>query len=122
MSGSPPPTQTDRVTLLSDSTRRQICSILTDPDPPVSERDLAIELATRCHDASAADITPSQRRQQLIELHHHQLPKLADYGLICYNRPTRTVSITAAGCEAVETVTSRPQEPTTTVPGVSNEA
>lgn len=109
MSKSSPPT-TERVALLTDQTRRRICSILSDPDPPVSERDLAVELAMRCLDKPATEITADERRHYLIQLHHHQLPKLADYGLITYDRSTRTVSITAAGCDALDsTLNTRPK-------------
>lgn len=101
MSIPPHHSTTDRVELLSDPTRRRICSILSSPDPPVSERDLAVELATRFLDRPAADITADQRRQQQIHLHHHQLPKLADHGLIVYDQSTRTVSITAEGYETL---------------------
>ena len=104
-------TNTDYVELLSDPTRRRICSILSSPDPPVSERDLAVELAIRFLDRPAADITAEQRRQQRIQLHHHQLPKLADYGLIVYDQPTQTVSITAEGYEALSAYTDTQQQP-----------
>ncbi|ATW87657.1 hypothetical protein halTADL_0861 [Halohasta litchfieldiae] len=111
MSNSHPPTQTDASTLLTDTIRRRICSILTDPDPPVSERDLAGELAARCLDTPANEITPDQRQQQLIQLHHHQLPKLADYGLVTYDQSMRTVSITDAGREALAAVSDGQQNP-----------
>ena len=84
---------------------------LSSPDPPVSERDLAVELAIRFLDRPAADITAEQRRQQRIQLHHHQLPKLADYGLIVYDQPTQTVSITAEGYEALSAYTDTQQQP-----------
>jgi hypothetical protein len=109
MSNSSPPS-TERVALLTDQTRRRICSILTDPDPPVSERDLAVEVAMRSLDKPAAEITADERRRYLVQLHHHQLPKLADYGLITYDRSTRTVSITAMGCTTLEaTLETRPK-------------
>jgi len=104
-------TNTDCIELLSDPTRRRICSILSSPDPPVSERDLAVELAIRFLDRPAADITPNQRRQQQIHLHHHQLPKLADHGLVVYDQSTRTVSITAEGYETLATYTDTQQQP-----------
>lgn len=114
-------TQTDRVSQLSDQTRRRICSILADPDPPVSERDLGVELATRCLGVPAAEITTAQRRQFLIQLHHHQLPKLADYGLVGYDRSTRIVSITPAGRAALAAVTDEYHEPTAS-PSIPNQA
>jgi hypothetical protein len=111
MSTPPHHTTTDCVELLADPTRRRICAILSSPDPPVSERDLAVELAIRFLDRPAADITAEQRRQQRIQLHHHQLPKLADHGLIVYDQSTRTVSITAEGYEALAASTNTYQHP-----------
>lgn len=108
--------KTDRVRLLMDPTRRRICSILTDPDPPVSERDLAIELATRCLETPPSEITDTERRKYLIQLHHHQLPKLAAHGLIVYDRSTHTVAITATGCDTLETVASISQESPVAIP------
>jgi len=110
MSRTPTSTDTDRVSLLADPTRRAICSILTDPDPPISERDLAGELAAHSLDKPANQITDGERQQQLIRLHHHQLPKLADHGLVVYDRSTRTVSITPEGSAALTAVTHPPQQ------------
>jgi len=110
MSHTNTPSKTDRVCLLADPTRRRICSILTDPDPPVSERDLAVELATRCLDTSPSEITDTQRRKYLLRIYHHQLPKLADYGLITYDRSTSMVAITTSGRNALQTVRGTPQE------------
>lgn len=109
-------TNTDSLGRLSDPTRRRICSILSTPDPPVSERDLAVELASRCLDRPAADITAEQRRQQRIRLRHHQLPKLADYGLIVYDQSTQTVSITADGYEALAAFSDTQQHPSAGLP------
>ncbi|MEA1930058.1 MAG: hypothetical protein U9O06_00705 [Euryarchaeota archaeon] len=114
MSTPPHHPTTDCAELLSDPTRRRVCSILSSPDPPVSERDLAVELATRFLDRPAADITPEQRRQQQISLHHHQLPKLADHGLIVYDQTTRTVSLTAEGYEALAASTDTHHQPPAT--------
>ena len=114
------PTRSDRLALLSDPTRRRICSILSSPDPPVSERDLAVELATRFLDRPAAEISDEQRRQQRIQLRHHQLPKLADYGLITYDRATRTVSITAAGETTLAAYSGWQHEPPATVSAMSD--
>jgi len=75
--------------------------ILSSSDPPVSERDLAVELAARRLDIPAAEVTTDQRRRNRIQLRHHQLPKLADYGLIVFDRSTETVSITVDGYEAL---------------------
>jgi len=106
---STPPPHADRLALLSDPTRRRICAILSSPDPPVSERDLAVELATRCLGTTAADITDRQRRRYRVQLRHHQLPKLADYGLLAYDQSTGTVSLTTVGAEALAAHTAARQ-------------
>lgn len=74
-------------------------------------RDLAVELATHCLDKPANQITAEQRHQQLVRLHHHQLPKLADHGLVVYDGSTRTVSITSEGSEALAALTEPSQQP-----------
>lgn len=98
------PSQSDRVGLLADATRRRICAILTSTDPPRTVRDLAVELAARVLDIPPRAVTAEQRRRQQIRLHHHQLPKLDDYGLVSYNRSRRTVTITPAGRNALTAV------------------
>ena len=120
MPASTPSTNSDCRTLLSDPTRRRICAILSSPDPPVSERDLAVELAARCLGVPAAEITTAQRRRQRIQLRHHQLPKLADYGLIIYDQSTETVSITADGYEALVDHPNTRQYPPATAASSSN--
>jgi len=94
-----PPTHTDRTQLLSDPTRRRICAILTTADPPRTTRDLAVELAARTADVPPRAVTAEQRRRTQIRLHHHQLPKLAEYGLINHNRSEQTAEITPVGRE-----------------------
>lgn len=120
MSAPTHPTDRPHLELLSDPTRRRICSILSNPDPPVAERDLAIELATRFLDRPAVDITAEQRRQQQIQLRHHQLPKLADYGLVTYDRATRTVSITPAGERTLAAYAGWQQQSPATVSATSD--
>jgi len=103
------PTQTD--VLLADSTRRLICAILATPDPPRTVRDLAVELAARSLDVPPRAVTTDQRRRRQIQLHHHQLPKLADHGLINYSRSGRTATIIPAGVDALAAVTDSPAAP-----------
>ena len=101
MSPTHPPSQSDRVGLLADSTRRRICAILTTADPPRTERDLAVELVARAADIPPREVSREQRRRRQLRLYHHQLPKLADYGLVSYSRSRRTVAITPAGRDAL---------------------
>jgi len=107
MSPRSSPSKPDRVELLADPTRRQICAILSTPDPPRTERDLAVELAGRLREVPPRAVSREQRQRHQLRLAHHQLPKLADYGLVAYNPSRRTVSITPAGLDALAVVAER---------------
>ena len=41
----PPPSPAAAIATLADPDNERLCEILTSPDPPVSQHDLAIELA-----------------------------------------------------------------------------
>lgn len=99
------PPEADCTALLTDQTRRQICAILMTPDPPLAVRDLAAELAARLLDVPPREVSAEQRRKRVIQLHHHQLPKLADHGLIEYSRSCHTIRLTTAGIETLTAAT-----------------
>lgn len=103
--------QTDHAVLRTDPLRRRICAILATPDPPLSVRDLAVELAAQSCCIPPRPVTAFQRRRHQIQLHHHQLPKLADNGLVSYNHSRRTVRITPAGTETLTAGTDSQTRP-----------
>ena len=79
--------------LLADSQRRQILTyLIQNADRPVPLEALLEELM-RQTDISETDKS-TERERLLIQLHHHQLPKLADYGMIEYNESLQLISYT----------------------------
>lgn len=69
-------------TILSDVRQRRILSILADQASPLTERDLAVQLASHELDQPPSKTSESDRRTREIALHHQKLPKLAAAGLI----------------------------------------
>ena len=60
--------------ILSDSRQRQLLAILLERSQPLTERDLAVQLATRTRPRS--DVTEDFLERLLVDLHHRCLPKL----------------------------------------------
>ena len=69
-------------TILSDVRQRRILSILADQACPLTERDLAVQLAAHELGKSPSEVSASERRSREIALHHQKLPMLDSAGLI----------------------------------------
>ncbi|WP_435157922.1 DUF7344 domain-containing protein [Haladaptatus sp. DFWS20] len=82
--------------LVADPQRRQILRyLIANADQPVPLEALVEHLGTHIPGDAPTD-TPdaTDRERLLIQLHHLQLPKLADYGIIEYNSSFQLVSYT----------------------------
>lgn len=77
------------VPALADDRRREILAAIAAESGPITREALARKVATR-----DADGEPSESRIEsvLIRLHHCQLPKLAEAGLVEYDRGDGTVT------------------------------
>lgn len=84
--------ESDRHDLLRVERRRLALEMLDGTLTKVDLEDLAVSIATR----EAAHDTPDDAAIEcvLIELHHNHLPRLADAGLIDYDRATQVVDPT----------------------------
>ncbi|WP_266082899.1 DUF7344 domain-containing protein [Haladaptatus caseinilyticus] len=71
--------------ILSSSYRRQVLSYLQTKDADVANLD---ELVTHIHTKNG---TPTTTEQVRISLLHTHLPKLADYGVIEYDRRNKDI-------------------------------
>jgi hypothetical protein len=79
--------------LLADTQRRQILRyLIANADRPVPLEALMEHLNTSACDATTKPMQATDRDRLLFQLHHHQLPKLADYGLIEYNSSLQLIS------------------------------
>lgn len=79
--------------LLADTQRQQILRYLIEnADRPVPLEALMEHLNTSACDATTKPMQAPDRDRLFIQLHHLQLPKLADYGLIEYNSSLQLVS------------------------------
>lgn len=80
--------------LLGDEHRRYVLAALDAAARPLHLADLATQLAR----AESGDADVAERRQQLsLHLYHADLPKLADAGLVAFDRDERTVALTDDG-------------------------
>lgn len=80
-------TGTRSIGLLSDETRRRILQVLHENPGILSTEDLAEQLI-----ADSDDATPADTERLQIRLHHVHLPKLAEYGLINWDKQEQAVS------------------------------
>lgn len=71
--------------------RREILRLLLAEDSSVAETDLATHLASTDRQVSTPGSAPAETRLIQIELYHNHLPKLANAGLVRWNRDAETV-------------------------------
>jgi hypothetical protein len=79
--------------VLGKKGRQEILRILAKADMPLEIADLATELARREAVDKECDSVFDAAQQILIELHHCDLPKLADGSLVDYGVENRLVSV-----------------------------
>lgn len=71
-----------RSAILANPRQRRILSVLLDQPGPLTERDLAVQLAARETGKSPPDVTEEDRQQIRNDLHHRCIPKLEAAGWI----------------------------------------
>ncbi|WP_254763995.1 DUF7344 domain-containing protein [Natrinema marinum] len=73
----------ERFSALADSRRRTVVRLVSERAPrAVEKEDLAFQLAAVIDDKRLAAVTENDRKQALVDLHHHHLPRLTDVGLL----------------------------------------
>ncbi|WP_457852007.1 DUF7344 domain-containing protein [Halalkalicoccus ordinarius] len=84
----------DTFHILQNERRRRVLRYLSDAEGPVDMRDIAEQVAAWEHDTTVQQLTSDQRQRVYIALYQSHLPKLADFGLITYNRSRGVVERT----------------------------
>lgn len=84
----------DTFHILQNERRRRVLQYLSDAEGPVDMRDIAEQVAAWEHDTTVQQLTSDQRQRVYIALYQSHLPKLADFGLITYNRSRGVVERT----------------------------
>ena len=80
------------VRLLADGQNRAVLAALTDADGPLPVADLAERLVCRGETVVDSDDYDRELDRMEITLHHNRLPKLAEAGLIEYDRDANVVT------------------------------
>lgn len=76
--------------LLANPHRRTVLALLAGHDRTLTVRDLTTTILRRNHDRSITDVPEAEFDRVRTSLHHVHLPKLADSGLIEYDRDRKT--------------------------------
>lgn len=79
---------------LSNERRRFVLACLRKHATPMALADVSEKLARREHDGDEGQIPSEVIRSTYLSLHHVHVPKLADVGLLHYNRERNTVAPT----------------------------
>lgn len=80
--------------LLADRRRRVVLDVLRDHDKPVALADVAKEVTHRAKQVPLDACSVEEIKRTRLKLHHHDVPQLADYGVVEYNVERRTVTLT----------------------------
>ncbi|WP_255170613.1 helix-turn-helix domain-containing protein [Natrononativus amylolyticus] len=92
------PLPTTAFDVLAHPVRRRLVRHLHDyEERSIAVDDLATALAGRVSNGAAATRTPSSAERLEIELHHLHLPKMADAGVIEYDRASHRVVVREIG-------------------------
>ena len=81
--------------LLSSERRRALLSCLVARDQPWTVSALAEAVAVTEHDRPTAEIPTTEIERRRVLLHHSDLPRLADAGLVVYDPDRGTLETTA---------------------------
>lgn len=84
----------DTFHILQNERRRRVLQYLSEADGAVDMRDIAEQVAAWEHGTTVQKLTSDQRQRVYIALYQSHLPKLADFGLITYNRSRGVVERT----------------------------
>lgn len=84
----------DTFHILQNERRRRVLQYLSEADGAVDMRDIAEQVAAWEHGTTVQQLTSDQRQRVYIALYQSHLPKLADFGLITYNRSRGVVERT----------------------------
>ena len=92
--GSLSPVATTKVfDALSHPLRLRTVRILDGFKTPLAVKDLAVEIVRAQRDESDDEISKEQVERVHTMLHHHHVPKLADYGLVEYDTSENRVAL-----------------------------
>lgn len=86
---------------LAHSRRRALISILVARQRPISEHDLATQIAAREQEKPLADVTTKEQQEIQLSLAHRHLPKLEKLGLIEHDHDGGTVVNTSVDFESM---------------------
>ncbi|MCU4924552.1 hypothetical protein OB905_00940 [Halobacteria archaeon AArc-dxtr1] len=93
MDASSPELSSDDVFhLLQTSRRRDVLTQLREADNPLDIRTLSERIAAREHDTTVETLDSTQRQRVYISLYQTHLPKLAEHGVIDYEKDRGIVS------------------------------
>jgi hypothetical protein len=93
--------------LMGNQRRRRLVSLLWEQDGEWTIDELATRLASAESDATPDTLAEETLETFRIELYHTHLPKLAEFGVVEYDRSTEQPRVTPAGDGQVREVVDR---------------
>lgn len=87
--------------LLNQPMRRALLSCLYRRDEPLAVADVSKEIVWRTNDESRGEVTSDEAKDCYLSLHHRDIPKLAEYGVVTKDDGDNTVALTERGRELV---------------------
>ncbi|QLG63374.1 DUF7344 domain-containing protein [Halorarum salinum] len=82
--------------LLASQRRRYVLDCLRERGAPMTLAGLADEVAARERDVSVPDVPAEEGERVHVSLYHSHVPKLANAGVVEYDRERDTVTLSAA--------------------------
>jgi len=92
-------TQDESYDLLSNTRRRFVIDFLRTCDTPVDVMALSRTVAARENNTDPDDLTDPQVKRVYVSLHQTHIPKLANSGVVTYDKDASTVALTGTVAE-----------------------
>jgi len=91
----------DLFSLLRNKRRREVIHYLQGHDEPVDLRDLSEHIAAIENDCEPTAVTYKQRKRVQTALYQMHLPKLADQGIVAYDRRAGRIELAAGASDCL---------------------
>lgn len=89
--------QSDCFDILADQRRCYLIDCLQECETPIALTDLAEEVAIRENDSPGTDVPAQHAERIATSLHHVHIPRLADAGVVEYDRYRAVVTLPREG-------------------------
>lgn len=92
--------------LLTQPIRRALLVALDESDEPLAIADVSKEIVWRTSGVPREEVTSKDAERCYLSLHHRDIPKLVEYGVVSAHEERNTIELTDHGAELLSVIES----------------